>query len=87
MTTIYTVFHRLRALLVERLVGANEAPKYDSHEILFQSFSKEKAVDYCLNQVSKVDDANWRSISKGVIITPIDTTKPIADDIVTMIYY
>jgi hypothetical protein len=87
MTTIYTVFHRLRAPLIERLVGAEGAHKYDSHEILFQSFSKEKAVDYCLNQVSKVDDTNWKSISKGVIITPIDTTDPITNDTVTMIYY
>ena len=86
MTTVYTVFHRLRAPLIERLVGS-EAHKYDSHEMLFQSLSKEKAVDYCLNQVCKVDNTYWRSISKGVIITPIDATEPIANDTVTMIYY
>ena len=89
MNTIYTVFHRLRAKKVENLVGSQDSFKYDNNEIVFQSFSKDRAIDYYDN-LAKVDDAYWKSISKGVIITPIDSDRIdnlVDNDTVKMTYW
>lgn len=72
VTTIYTVFHRIRSHRIEQLIESDNVHIYDTHEIQFQSFSKDKAIDYCENHVKRLNNDFWKSISKGVMITPVE---------------
>ncbi|MCJ7636030.1 MAG: hypothetical protein MUO21_00920 [Nitrososphaeraceae archaeon] len=69
--SLYSVTTKLRSKKLENLPCINDVCMYDQHDIVFQSFSKDKAIEY-FNSINKLDNANWRTISKEVIITPLD---------------
>lgn len=69
--SLYSVTIRLRSKKLENLLCINDVCVHDHHDIIFQSFSKDRAIEY-FNSINKTDNDHWRSISKEVIITPLD---------------
>ena len=68
--SLYSVFHRLRSKKIEELVGPKESC-FDKNEIVFQSLSEEKALQF-FESIEKVDGNHWRTVSKYLVITPLD---------------
>ena len=69
--TIYTVFKRLRSKHLDMILPQSEVCMHDNIEIVFQSFSLEKAKKY-FDAIDKIENEFWFSISKSLIITPLD---------------
>ena len=69
--TIYSVFTRLRSKYLEMTLPKSEICIYDQTDIVFQSFSLEKAKEY-YDSISHIETDYWYSISKSLIVTPLD---------------
>lgn len=74
MLYVYSVFVRLRSKKLESLIKTSDICIYDDITIQFQSESIERVKEYFDSvQSIPVDDKHWRTISKTVIKTPLDT--------------
>jgi len=71
MSYLYSVIVRERSKKLEQIINQKEIPIYDSLDLVYQSFSKEKALAY-YNTINKTDDSAWKGISKEVITTLLD---------------